>query len=135
MKLGATLYVQNSNDAVDYYMRAFRMTLGYNAKNPDGSYLHAELLKNGDSIFAVSESTDEEFRKVMLTAPCPTMSYGINLDNDEELNVAYSALCEGGHVLRPLGPLPWSRCSADVVDKFGVYWYIYVSQHKPEGDL
>jgi PhnB protein len=132
MTLGATLYLRNSRDAVNYYMKAFRMTLGYNVENPDGSYLHAELLKDGNSIFAVSESTDEEILKVMLNTQWPTMSYGINFDNDEELNFAYSVLCNGGHILRPIGPLPWSPRSADVVDKFGVFWYIYVSQHKPD---
>jgi len=132
MVLGATLYLINSNDAVSFYMKAFNMTLGYNVKNPDGTFLHAELLKNGDSIFAVSESADQEILKVMLNTQCPTMSYGINFDNDEELHFAYTMLCDGGHVLRSIGPLPWSPCSADVVDKFGVYWYIFVSQHKPD---
>jgi len=108
------------------------MTLGYNAKNEDGSYLHAELLKNGNSIFAVSESSDDAFVKTMLSTKYPTMSYGINFDNDEELKHAYSMLIEGGRILRPLGPLPWSPCSADVIDKYGVYWYIYVSQHRPD---
>lgn len=33
---------------------------------------------------------------------------------------------EGGKILFPLGPLPWrSRCK-DVVDKYGVHWYISV---------
>lgn len=108
------------------------MTLGYNVKNPDGSYLHAELLKDGNSIFAVGESADEEIREIMLSTKCPTMCYGINFDSDEEMSFAYSMLSDGGHVLRPMGPLPWTPLSADVVDKFGVYWYIYVSQHRPD---
>ena len=45
MNLGATLYVKNSVEAVDFYSEAFGMTLGYNVKNSDGSFLHAELLK------------------------------------------------------------------------------------------
>ena len=132
MILGATLYLRNSISAVDFYMKAFNMTLGYNAKNKDGSYLHAELLKNGNSIFAVSESSDDTIVKTMLSTQYPTMSYGINFDSDEELNHAYSMLIDGGRILRPLGPLPWSPCSADVVDRFGVYWYIYVSQHRSD---
>lgn len=132
MTLGATLYLRNSCEAVNFYITAFKMSLGYNVKNPDGSYLHAELLRDGNSIFAVSESPDEGFLNLMLNAQCPTMSYGINFDNDEELKFAYSMLCNGGHVLKPLGPLPWTPAAADVVDKFGVYWYIYVSQHRPD---
>ena len=131
MNLGATLYVKNSVDAVEFYSEAFRMILGYNVKNSDGSFLHAELLKGNESIFAVSENNDEEIVRSMLASKQPTMSYGINLDNDDELNHAYKTLAEGGHILRELGSLPWSPCSADIVDKYGVCWYIYVSQHRP----
>jgi len=132
MNLGATLYVKNSVEAVEFYIEAFRMTLGYNAKNNDGSFLHAELLKGGKSIFAVSENNDEEIVRSMLAAKRPSMSYGIDLDNDDELIHAYKILVEGGHILRELGALPWSPCSADIVDKYGVCWYIYVSQHRPD---
>ena len=132
MEFGATLYVKNSIEAVDFYMDAFGMSLGYNAKNEDGTYLHAELLKNGESIFAVSENSEEEIVRAMLNSPRPTMSYGINFEDDEELKHAYQALASGGHVLRELSELPWSPLSADVVDRFGVYWYIYVSQHRPD---
>ena len=132
MNLGATLYVKNSVEAVEFYIEAFRMTLGYNAKNSDGSFLHAELLKGEASIFAVSENNDEEIVRSMLASKRPTMSYGINLDNDDELNHAYKILAESGHILRELGSLPWSSCSADIVDKYGVCWYIYVSQHRPD---
>jgi len=132
MNLGATLYVQNSAEAVAFYIEAFRMTLGYNVKNSDGSFFHAELLKGEESIFAVSENNDEEIARAMVASKRPTMSYGINLDNNDELNQAYTLLVEGGHILRELGSLPWSPCSADIVDKYGVCWYIYVSQHRPD---
>ncbi len=132
MNLGATLYVKNSVEAVEFYIEAFGMTLGYNAKNSDGSFLHAELLKGGVSIFAVSENNDEAIAQLMLASKRPTMSYGINLDSEAELQHAYRLLVEGGHILRELGQLPWSPCSADVVDKYGVCWYIYVSQHRPD---
>lgn len=132
MDLGATLYVKNSVEALEFYLDAFGMELGYNAKNSDGTYLHAELLKGGKSIFAVSENNDEVIVRSMLATERPTMSYGINLDNNDELSHAYKILAEGGHVLRELGSLPWSPSSADIVDKYGVCWYIYVSQHRPD---
>lgn len=132
MNLGATLYVKNSAEAVAFYIDAFTMTLGYNAKNSDGSFLHAELLKGAETIFAVSENSDEDIARSMIAAKRPTMSYGINLDTNDELNHAYHALSGGGHILRELGSLPWSPCSADIVDKYGVCWYIYVSQHRPD---
>lgn len=132
MKLGATLYLKNSIDAVVFYLKAFKMELGYNVKNDDGSYLHAELLKNGNEIFAVSENNDDRIVNAMLNATRPTMSYGINLDSDEELEDAYLLLSEKGRILRSLGSLPWTPKSADVVDKYGICWYIYVTQHRPD---
>jgi PhnB protein len=113
-------------------MDVFGMTLGYHAKNNDGSFLHAELLKGEKTIFAVSENKDEEIVRAMLASKQPTISCGINLDNDNELKHAYNSLAKGGHVLRELGELPWSPCSADIVDQYGVCWYIFVSQHRPD---
>lgn len=124
MRLGATLYLNGSAEAVDFYSKAFGLVVGYNEKNPDGTYLHAELTKDGKEIFAVSESPRHPIVDDMLRSAWPTMSYGIDFDDDLSLKHAYDALIEGGHVLRPLGPLPWNRLSADVVDRFGVYWYI-----------
>jgi uncharacterized glyoxalase superfamily protein PhnB len=132
MTLGATLYVHNSIEAAQFYCNAFSMTIGYNAKHENNGYLHAELEENGNSIFAVSESSDMAIKKVMKSTNQPTMSLGINLDSIEELYHAYSEIIKDGHIIRPIGPLPWSPCSADVVDQFGVCWYIYVSQHKPD---
>lgn len=54
------------------------------------------------------------------------MSYSIDFVSEDEVRKAYSVLAEGGKVLLPLGSLPWSSCCAEVVDKFGVYWYISV---------
>ena len=132
MDLGVTLYVKDSNKAVDFYMNAFKMTLGYNALHEDGSYLHAELQKEGRSIFAVSENHDAGVAKAMLAFSQPTISCGVNLDNEEELRYAFNRLAEGGHIIRELSSVPWSSCSGDVVDKYGVCWYLFVSQHRPD---
>ena len=132
MTLGATLYLQNSLEAATFYCDAFNMTIGYHAKHENGTYLHAELEKDGISIFAVSESGDEFIKTAMLSGHQPTISLGVNLNNNEELSHAYETLAKDGHILRPLGALPWSPYSADVVDKYGVCWYIYVSQHRPD---
>ncbi|ABX43589.1 VOC family protein [Lachnoclostridium phytofermentans] len=128
MKLGATLYIKDTIEAVEFYEEVFGMTLGYNEKFPDGTFMHAELLKDGQEIFSISESRNDAFVDIMLTSSLkesrPTMSYGIQFDSEDEVNKAYSMLIQGGKVLSPLGALPWSTCCADVVDKYGVYWYI-----------
>ncbi len=130
MQLGATLYIKNASEAVKFYSEAFRLTLGYHEYYPDGTFLHAELHRDGHQIFAVSESTNKAFVKVMHAlspkGPHPTMTYGINFDNETEVKKAYDMLAEDGKVMLPIGSLPWSACCAEVVDKYGVYWYITI---------
>ena len=130
MNLGATLYIKNTTEAVALYSEAFGLTLGYHEKFPDGTFMHASLLRDGQEIFAVSESHNDNLVRIMLSSSLegsrPTMSYGINFEREEEVKKAYEMLAKGGTVLFPLGALPWSSCCAEVVDKFGVYWYITV---------
>ena len=129
MKMEAGVYVKNSIEAVEFYQKVFGLTLGESYKLPDGNYMHAPLLKNGVELFSVCEMQNDDMVELMLKSSLqsrPTMSYGIRFDNAEEAKKAYEMLIEGGAVLFPLGPLPWSECAADVVDKFGVYWYLTV---------
>ena len=130
MQIGMTLYISNTLEAVEFYKKAFGLSLGYNEKFSDGTYMHAELQKNGQSVFAVSESKNNELVSVMHELAkgeiSPTTSIGLKFDTEDEIKLAYDILISEGVVRRPLGPLPWSVCSADVLDKYGVYWYIYM---------
>lgn len=125
-----TLYINNTLEAVEFYREVFGLSLGYNVKFPDGTYMHAELQKNGVIVFAVSETKNSELVSVMhdflKKGVSPTTNIGLKFDTEEEIERAYNMLVAEGVVRRPLGPLPWSVCSADVLDKYGVYWYIYM---------
>lgn len=129
MKLGATVYVTNSIEAVSFYMEAFGLTLGYYAKNADGTYWHAVLERDGVEIFSLSESRNEAIAEVMLASTGeahPTIGIGMDFDSEEEVKMAYNMLKDGGNVLYPMSAVPWSPCSAEVIDKYGVDWCIYV---------
>lgn len=58
MEIDFGIYVKNSAEAVELYKEAFRLELGYHVKNPDGSYFHSELSKDGKG-FSVVEAQDE----------------------------------------------------------------------------
>ena len=130
MKLGATLYVKNSIEAVELYKKAFGLTLGSDnispVKNPDGTYLHAPLFKNGREIFDVSEGArGNKLAKLMLAeGQRPVMTYGINFTTEDEVKNAFYLLSQSGRVASAIKSEPWSACSGEVVDKFGVYWYL-----------
>lgn len=130
MKLGATLYIKNTPEAVKFYMEAFGMTLGYNEKFPDHTYMHAELQRDGQTVFAVSEHKNDDLvadmHKSASEKLMPTTSLGIGFVTEDEVKKAYEMLRQEGTVLRPIGELPWSKCSADVLDRYGVCWYLYL---------
>ena len=130
MKLGATAYIRNTLEAVPFYMEAFGLALGYHEMFPNGAYMHAALEKDGEEIFCVSENRNDAFVDTMhnstLQDAHPTMSYGLNFESAADVKHAYTLLSKEGTVLLPLGSLPWSACCAEVIDQYGVYWYIAV---------
>lgn len=127
MRVGTGLYVKNSAEAVALYMEAFGLELGYHVLNPDGSYFHSELNRDGREIFSVIESPEEKHA-------AHTVQVSVILDSEAEVHKAYALLKEGGVVETPVGPLPWSPCAATVMDRFGVWWYISAPQHHPADD-
>ncbi len=127
MRVGTGLYVKNSAEAVALYKEAFGLELGYHVLNPDGSFFHSELYKDGEEIFSVVEAAHAESRD-------NTVQVSVILDNEAEVRKAYALLKEGGIVETPIGPMPWSPCAAVIIDRFGVWWYITAPQHQPPAD-
>ena len=132
MKLGATLYIHNTLEAADLYQRAFELTLGYNVPNPDGSYLHASLCRDGQEIFAISESRNDALvallRRADIHTNRPIANLGLDLPTEAEVRHAFTMLAEEGTVTLPLQSLPWCPLAGEVVDKYGVYWYIHLNK-------
>ena len=127
MEIGFGLYVQNSVEAVKLYQDVFGLELGYHVINPDGSFFHSELYKEGKEMLSVVEAQSQ-------TAVEHRVQLGVTLASEAEVKRAYELLSVGGTIKTPIGPLPWSPCAADVVDRFGVWWYITAPQHHPPDD-
>lgn len=123
-------YVKNSVKAVELYLKAFGAELGYHVFHPDGTYLHAELMRNGKLFLAVSEA-GENFNTEVIPK-YPVMNFPAEFETAAGVQNAYAVLSERSPIRTPLRALPWSDCCADIVDQFGVYWYLTVPQHRPE---
>jgi uncharacterized glyoxalase superfamily protein PhnB len=121
MRVATQAYLKNSVEAVAFYQKAFGATLGYNERNPDNTFMHAELNVKDQPVLWLSEST-------AAAAPGNTMQFCVMFgsENVEAVKHAYQVLSEEGQILYPLGPSPWSECMADIIDKFGIHWYISV---------
>jgi uncharacterized glyoxalase superfamily protein PhnB len=129
MKIGLQAYIQGTVKAVDFYQKAFGATLGYNVRNADGTFMHAEINLDGQLLIALSEASSsvglENIKRYSKT-DYPTMNFSVSLEDEEAVKKAYEILIKGGNILLPIGALPWSTCCANVIDKFGVFWYISV---------
>ena len=127
MKIGLQAYLQGSVAAVDFYQKAFGATLGYHERNPDGTFMHAELYVDGELLLTVSESNisiAKDSRMQYTATTYPAMNFGVTLKDEHAVKHAYEVLQEDANILFPLGALPWSTSCANLVDKFGIFWYI-----------
>lgn len=120
MKLIFQAYVTGSVEAVALYQRAFGAVLAAHEMDDDGTYLLAELHRDGQPFLSVCESG----RNMVIGN---TMQFSVTGFADEaSLLQAYTALADGAAVINPPEPCRWSSCRADLVDRFGVYWSLSV---------
>ncbi|MBQ7888032.1 MAG: VOC family protein [Clostridia bacterium] len=128
VSIGHTIYVKGSVKAVPFYQEVFGLTLGYHVKNADGSFFHSELHSNEHPVLSVVEAFEERpFNNLVCL--------GMTLDSADAVLRAFALLRDGGTIRMPLTTLPWSPCCAEVVDRYGVWWYLTAPQHKPGDDF
>ena len=124
MKIGPQVYVRGSIEAVDMYCNAFGADITVHMKDHEGTaYEHCELSVNGQLFMAVSEAPDNcDIHKKCVWQ---TMAFNVyDMGSEDAVRHAYDILREGGTVIDPLGPCPWNPCCSNVIDKFGVFWWI-----------
>ena len=125
MMVGVGLYVKNSAEAVQLYQEVFGLELGYNVKNPDGSFYHSELCRDGHEVLSVVERRESSAQE-------SRVQLGIEMEDEAAVRRAFDLLKEGGTVDMPVRELPWSPCAASVIDRFGVWWYLAARSHRPD---
>jgi len=125
MKNYTQVYVKNSIEAAETYCKAFGAEITLEMKNADGTeYEHCELSVDGEGFLALAEAKnpcDVEFVHKM---KWETMTF--NVCTVERVRRAFDVLSDGGAVLEEIHELPWSKCCATVIDKYGVCWWIAI---------
>lgn len=117
------IYVKGSVKAVELYLRAFNATLGFNVKNSDDTFYHAELDICGHTL-AIAEANDGIDKRITGNTMQFCFHYGEG--NEDKVKQAYETLKEGSEILYPLGPCEFSPLMADFIDRFGVRWCLFV---------
>lgn len=128
MKNYTQVYVKNSIEAAETYCKAFGAEITLEMKNADGTeYEHCELSVDGEGFLALAEAKnpcDVEFVHKM---KWETMTFNVfEMGTVERVRRAFDVLSDGGAVLDEIHELPWSKCCATVIDKYGVCWWIAI---------
>lgn len=126
MKISPQVYVRGSMEAVDVYCKAFGASISLQVKDQTrDAYAHCELSVNGQLFMAVSEAPDT--CDVSKKGVWQTMAFNAyDMGTEEAVRNAYDVLREGGTVIDPLGPCDWNRLCSNLIDKFGVFWWIAI---------
>jgi len=128
-KFGSHVYVKNSPEAVALYKEAFGLEMkGKPTLDADGNVWHCVLQRNGEEIISISEDKylPEMLIKEYPADTRPVMLFEVEFDIEAELKRAFGLLSKGGNPCAGLKVEPWSKLSCDVIDRFGVFWYLIV---------
>lgn len=128
MKNYTQVYVKNSFEAAKMYCEAFGANIVVEMKNKENTgYEHSVLCVDGEGFLAVSEAEnpcDVEFIHKM---KWETMTFNaFEMGSEEAVKHAFDVLSDGGVVIRPIAEVPWSKCCATIIDKYGVCWWISI---------
>ena len=128
MKNYTQVYVKNSVEAAETYCRAFGAEITREFWNESKTaYAHCELSVDGEGFLALAEAKRDYDVKVIHGMKWETMTFNVfEMGSEEKVLQALAVLREGGVVLEEIQELPWSKCCATVMDKYGVCWWISV---------
>lgn len=125
MKIGPQVYVKNSVEAAEAYCRAFGAEISFSVKDENGRYAHCELVVKGELFMALSEAPEN--CEQVTSYPWRTMAFNVyEMGTEAMVRQAFEVLSEGGTVIDAIGPCDWNECCANVIDKYGVFWWIAI---------
>lgn len=121
------IYVKGSDEAFELYKRAFDAKVVYEDKDDNGNVIHRELDVCGQAI-AVGEAHDDTRAGGTNRVTGNTMQFCIQFGDGQAEKVlkAYDTLLEGSTIITPLNELFFSPCGVELIDKYGVWWCLFV---------
>ncbi|MBP3919566.1 MAG: hypothetical protein J6I50_10415 [Clostridia bacterium] len=128
MKNYTQVYVKNSLEAAKTYCEAFGADITFEIKNESRTaYDHCELSVNGEGFLAVAEAKNLCDVDLIHKMKWETMTFNVfEMGSESRVHHALEVLRDGGAVLEEIHALPWSKCCATVIDRYGVCWWISI---------
>jgi uncharacterized glyoxalase superfamily protein PhnB len=124
MKISSQVYVRGSIEAAVIYCRAFGAEIGFNVKDEiTNEYQHCELMVDSQLFMALSEAPQD--CDTGKKDEWQTMAFNVyEMGSEGAVRQAYDVLKEKGTVIDTLGPCDWNPCCSNLIDRFGVFWWI-----------
>ena len=120
------IYVKGSDEAFEFYKKAFDAKIGFQDTDENGTVIHRELDICGQAL-AVGEAHDNTPAGGDKRITGNTMQFCIQFEKGQEDRVrkAYETLREGSQIITPYGELIFTPCGVELIDKYGVWWCIF----------
>lgn len=119
------MFEGQAEEAMNFYTSLFDQSeilsiarYGPNEAGREGSVFQATFSLKGQQFMCIDSSVKHNFTFT------PSISLFINCETEEEVDRLFKELSQGGAVLMPLEPYPFSPRFAWVADKFGVSWQL-----------
>lgn len=121
------IYVKGSDEAFEFYRRAFDAKIGFQDVDENGTVIHRELDVYGQAI-AVGEAKDNTQSGGNRRITGNSMQFCIQFGEGQEDKVkkAYEILVDGSEIITPFGELFFSPCGVELIDKYGIWWCLFV---------
>ncbi len=128
MKNYTQVYVNHSIEAAETYCNAFGAEVTFAIRNSDGTaYEHCELSVDGEGFLAVAEAKAPLDVAAIHKMKWETMTFNaFEMGAENRVRHALDILREGGVVLEEIHEVPWSKCCATVIDRYGVCWWVSI---------
>ncbi|MBE6883777.1 MAG: VOC family protein [Ruminococcaceae bacterium] len=114
------VYVKGSVEAVNLYQKAFDAEILGLYPDDNGGYAHSELKAYGQ-VLAVSE-----LKESLVIGNTMQFCFHFGEGGEQYVRKAYEVLRDGAEIHFPIGPCDYSSCMFSLIDKFGVYWCLFV---------
>ena len=128
MKNYTQVYVKNSIEAAELYCKAFGAEITREFMNETNTaYEHCELSVNGEGFLALAEASNPCDIEVVHRNKWETMTFNVfEMGSEDAVRNAFRILSDGGVIIESIHELPWSKCCATIIDKYGVCWWISI---------
>lgn len=121
------MFSGKAEEAMNYYISIFDHSeiisiqrYGPNEAGAEESVVHATFSLNGQRFMCIDNSNEHAFTFT------PAISFHVTCDTEEEVSRLLEKLSQGGRVLMPLGPYPFSQQFGWVADRYGVSWQLQI---------